>query len=54
MAQPRREPHDESLPLADFDWCDEIIGIGFFPDEVLLGPERPAYPPDGGSALRGQ
>jgi hypothetical protein len=30
------------VPLAEFEWSDEIVGIGFFPDEVLLPPDWPA------------
>lgn len=27
--------HD-ALPLDDFAWSDDIVGMGFFPDEVAL------------------
>jgi hypothetical protein len=41
--------HDraDSVPLAEFEWNDEIVGIGFFPDEVLLPPDWPRGGGDG-------
>jgi hypothetical protein len=37
---PRHAPTvNDGIPLADFEWSDEIVGMGFFHDEVLL-PRR--------------
>jgi hypothetical protein len=32
----RGEGGGEGTPLADFPWSDDIVGMGFFPDEVAL------------------
>jgi hypothetical protein len=34
---PEGEPApSEGTPLSQFEWNDEIVGMGFFPDEVAL------------------
>jgi hypothetical protein len=27
---------DEGTPLAEFAWSDRIVGMGYFPEELLL------------------
>lgn len=34
---------DEATPLREFEWNDDIVGIGFFPSEVAL-PEDWSWP----------
>jgi hypothetical protein len=34
----------DETPLAEFSWSDDVIGIGYFPDEVGL-PRAWAAPP---------
>ena len=37
---------DDAASLADFQWSDGVVGIGYFPDEVAL-PEEWRWSVDG-------
>lgn len=32
----RRQPTEQAIPLAEFDWSDSVIGMGYLPHELAL------------------
>ena len=32
-------PQGDGTPLAEFAWSDRVVGMGYFPDEVVLPPD---------------